>query len=198
MIGKRRTNKQTEKDIKSRHKICAICGINKPFDEYRRDTRTRDGYKGSCKLCLSRTKPGRKIPTRRTPEELQLDIDSQTKICTKCLQRQPFDNFRLHDVSPDKKASTCKVCQSYEGREQTLKVYGISVEDYDKMFANQEGVCAICGSASSKRKGDKHLVVDHNHKTGKVRGLLCIQCNAGLGMFEDDVNIIHNAEVYLQ
>lgn len=68
-------------------------------------------------------------------------------------------------------------------REHNLKhKYGMTHDDFLDMLADQDGKCAICGSEDSKRKGDKHLHVDHNHQTGKVRGLLCNSCNRGLGL----------------
>ncbi|RLD97123.1 MAG: endonuclease VII [Aquificota bacterium] len=55
--------------------------------------------------------------------------------------------------------------------------YGIGIEDYDKMLKKQGGKCAICGI---RPKPGKHLDVDHNHKTGRVRGILCRYCNSKL------------------
>ena len=60
--------------------------------------------------------------------------------------------------------------------------YGITLDDYNKMFNAQEGKCAICKKHQNELK--KTLCVDHDHKTGKVRGLLCGRCNAGLGYYE--------------
>lgn len=61
--------------------------------------------------------------------------------------------------------------------------YGISVKDYDAMLARQNGVCAICGTNKAGKVG-QHFAVDHCHKTGKFRGLLCINCNGRLGWYE--------------
>lgn len=69
--------------------------------------------------------------------------------------------------------------------------YGISLERWDEMFAAQNGECAIC------RKGDIKLVVDHNHETGEVRGLLCGPCNLGLGHFNDSLELLILATGYL-
>lgn len=67
-------------------------------------------------------------------------------------------------------------------RESKLKrVYGITLEEYNQMFQQQGGCCAICGNPSIKRMLD----IDHNHKTGKVRGLLCSGCNFAVGVFEN-------------
>ena len=60
--------------------------------------------------------------------------------------------------------------------------YGITLDDYNKMFNEQEGKCAICQRHQNELK--KILYVDHDHKTGEVRGLLCKNCNVALGFYE--------------
>lgn len=71
--------------------------------------------------------------------------------------------------------------------------YNITVEIYNAMLEEQDGVCAICGFES-----DRQLAVDHNHETGEVRGLLCSSCNRGLGMFRDSVHNLTKAKSYLK
>jgi hypothetical protein len=73
--------------------------------------------------------------------------------------------------------------------------YNITLEEYNKLFNKQNGKCAICGKHQSELK--KILSVDHNHETGKIRGLLCYNCNNGLGCFKDNKNILKSAENYL-
>lgn len=70
--------------------------------------------------------------------------------------------------------------------------YGITEEEYALMLENQDRRCAICHKKTSKR-----LHVDHDHKTGKIRGLLCQKCNHGLGQFNDDTDLLHRASEYL-
>ncbi len=74
------------------------------------------------------------------------------------------------------------------------KLYGISVADYDRMLAEQNGVCAICKKVS---RDGKTLVVDHDHDTGKVRALLCSTCNPGLGFFDHSPELLREAIEYL-
>jgi hypothetical protein len=74
--------------------------------------------------------------------------------------------------------------------------YGISPAEYDRMLAEQGGGCKICGSAESKRKGQR-LMVDHCHSTGKVRGLLCNPCNAAIGLLGDNISHLQSAIEYL-
>ena len=81
------------------------------------------------------------------------------------------------------------------------KQYGITLEDYYKMLEEQNHVCAICGRAeyaTDHRSGlPRALAVDHCHETGKVRGLLCTNCNRGLGKFNDNIERLANAIKYL-
>jgi Recombination endonuclease VII len=75
------------------------------------------------------------------------------------------------------------------------KKYSMSAQDYDILLEKQHGVCAICHDLPGERRA---LSVDHDHNTGFVRGLLCTKCNAGLGLFKDDIRLLAAAIVYLQ
>ena len=75
-----------------------------------------------------------------------------------------------------------------------LREYGITIKDYNDLFIKQNGKCAICGNLPNKRG----LFVDHDHETGKIRGLLCHNCNIGLGMFYDNNILLQNATKYLE
>jgi hypothetical protein len=81
-------------------------------------------------------------------------------------------------------------------------VYGIDLEDYNRMFAEQNGVCAACGFPESrieaKTKKPKNLAVDHCHTTGRVRGLLCHYCNSALGLLKDDPARVAGLLAYAQ
>lgn len=74
--------------------------------------------------------------------------------------------------------------------------YGLSPGDYDRLFAEQGGRCAICGKHQTEFK--KRLFIDHDHETGVVRGLLCIKCNGMLGYAKDNMGILLNAVEYLE
>jgi hypothetical protein len=81
-----------------------------------------------------------------------------------------------------------------------VRKYGITLYDYSRMLVDQEGKCAICGtSEGGTRNGKaKALAIDHCHKTGKVRQLLCEACNTGLGKFKDSPEILISAAEYLR
>lgn len=75
--------------------------------------------------------------------------------------------------------------------------YGMSLEDYHSLLASQGGVCKICGATEPGRKAWR-FSVDHNHETGVIRGLLCINCNVLLGAAREDLSILASAGLYLQ
>lgn len=75
------------------------------------------------------------------------------------------------------------------------KKYGISLSDYEALLERQNGVCAICRRTC---KSGRNLAVDHCHETGKVRGLLCLECNRGIGALKDSIDLLTKAISYLK
>jgi hypothetical protein len=98
-------------------------------------------------------------------------------------------NKKWAKLNPDKKRSNTLKC-----------LFGITLEDYNKMLEAQNGVCAICGKEETHKNqyGVVSLSVDHDHQTGKVRGLLCSKCNKMLGLSNDNKQILLNAINYLK
>lgn len=136
-----------------------------------------------------------------------------TKECSNCHIEKPISSYRFKKGGKYLKHSFCQPCEAakqkarreaakakdYEAyhiklqeRELRLK-YGLSLKDYYDMWDKQEGVCAICSENCSK-----NLAVDHDHQTGKVRGLLCQKCNRGLGLFNDKPELLGKAKKYLE
>jgi hypothetical protein len=79
--------------------------------------------------------------------------------------------------------------------EYTLRQYGLTTADYDRMLAAQDGRCAVCRSPAPLGRGRWHI--DHDHVTGQIRGLLCNNCNMGIGYFGDDPEVVAAAASYL-
>jgi len=73
--------------------------------------------------------------------------------------------------------------------------YGITEEEYNSLFTTQQGRCKICGRHQSEL--ESKLCVDHNHKTGQIRGLLCKKCNWALGLLNEDIQIINSMLEYI-
>jgi len=84
---------------------------------------------------------------------------------------------------------------AYEHARGLQRNYGITPAQYDAMFVAQKGLCAICESAD--RAGKRRLCVDHDHDTGKVRGLLCSRCNTAIGLLQHSSIYLNKARKYL-
>jgi hypothetical protein len=76
------------------------------------------------------------------------------------------------------------------------KKFGIGIDEFESLLASQNNLCKICKTDTPRGRGS--FVVDHNHTTGKIRGLLCTECNVGLGMMKDSIEILEKAITYLK
>lgn len=126
------------------------------------------------------------------------------KTCTKCNDSKPIKEFQLHGIYRGRvvRRARCKSCvklrrkSSEQIKNTNLKSqYGITLDQWNQMFINQNGCCAICAIPQMELK--RVLSVDHNHKTGKVRGLLCGNCNHALGQTKENIDIIEGLIDYL-
>jgi hypothetical protein len=77
-------------------------------------------------------------------------------------------------------------------------MFNMEPSDYTTLLAAQGGGCAICGATTSGDRWNGHLHIDHDHKTGTVRGLLCQKCNQGLGWFKHEAKLLQAAAKYLR
>lgn len=129
------------------------------------------------------------------------------KICTKCKLEQPLENFKKEKSNKNKHRTICKNCDVLRTkywrrnhkenvRRHNLKQdFNLTEKEYNQMLKNQNSCCAICKTNQSLLK--RHLAVDHNHKTGKIRGLLCGNCNTALGLLKEDMDNITSLIDYL-
>ncbi|MCK5601272.1 endonuclease VII domain-containing protein [Candidatus Pacearchaeota archaeon] len=121
----------------------------------------------------------------------------QTKKCCNCWNTKPVSEFNKDKHAKDGLHASCKSCRIKPRRKADLyRKYGISSRQYEKLVEKQNGRCAICGKHQSELKTT--LNVDHNHETGKVRGLLCVACNRLLGYAQDNQDILMKAIQYLE
>lgn len=133
--------------------------------------------RGLCKACYN--KRLLKSNTEYAKKQRQNQADWVKKNLTKSKEYHKNYNQR---VAPMKKRDA-----------QLRRDYGISLAEYQKLFKQQNGECAICS-----KKSDKTLHVDHNHETGQIRGLLCFRCNYGLGYFKDSLSQFKRIVKYLE
>lgn len=123
------------------------------------------------------------------------------KKCFCCKEDKHPELFYKRKDRVDGLSTYCKRCHLKEGKERQkgiqLKIrYGLTIEQYDQMRISQEHKCLICKRHESEFK--KVLFVDHNHKTGKIRGLLCATCNFAISYFDTNIELLHNAKKYLE
>lgn len=148
-------------------------------------------------------------------------MTEKLKNCRLCKKLLPLEQFSFKKHSLTKLRDRCENCYNspaaqynYKNPEKTKKalqkyrenggtrllrlkkIHGITQEEYLERLAKQNGTCAICGDKESKGKW-KAFNIDHCHKTKKIRGLLCGNCNRGLGYFKDDINFLTRAIKYL-
>ena len=108
------------------------------------------------------------------------------------LRKCPKCGRVLHDTDFAPKTRICKKCRrDYDWQYR----YGVSPEQYLEMYNKQEGKCKICGQESPE---GEYLHIDHNKETGEIRGLLCRECNLGLGAFKDKPENLRKAAEYLE
>ena len=131
------------------------------------------------------------------------------KQCNICNETKPYSEFVKRSNRSNGYQPYCKKCHNDKMRDiycsdrmkdyDLKRQYGIDLKEYERLFSLQNGKCAICEKHISEinKKHKKHLCVDHNHQTGKVRGLVCDKCNRGLGLFCDSEIILHKAIKYL-
>jgi hypothetical protein len=132
------------------------------------------------------------------------------KTCNKCGQLKPASAFGPDPRVRDGLRGWCKQChvdhatqwnkdhpdrfRLNQRRMVVKKRYGITLEDYAALLASQGGRCAVCGTSDP---GKQTWHIDHCHKTGVVRGVLCGRCNRSIGAFEDDPELLAKAVAYL-
>lgn len=155
-------------------KICSKCKQKKLLLGFYKDKTKQDGLNYVCKKC-----------------HRSICLKSYYKNRAKRLQ-QMKDYHKKHTQlkpSPAKK------------RKRDLKYkHGLTVKEYNQMALKQRGLCAICQQEETVKQGGtiRRLGVDHNHKTEKVRGLLCCNCNGALGLLKDNIKIVKRALQYLK
>ena len=158
-------------------RICRKCDEAKPTDAF---------YKGhlQCKRCLYQTNASRYDNPEPTVTERR---------CPDCDEVKPASEFHRSRRMYDGLGTYCKECAKFR---DILRVYGITRAEYEAKLAEQGGKCAICKTSDWP---GRHGVpaIDHDHKTGRFRGLLCSDCNVALGGFKDDVVRLYAAIDYL-
>lgn len=160
-------------------KRCVKCGIVQPLESFYKAAGMRDGYRGDCKACFkARAKA-------RYPLVREQNIARAQKWREDNLDRFRENQRRMRNT-PEGKAK--------QRADHLKRKYGMTVQEYDTLLSKQGGCCAICGR---KPRPDISLHLDHDHRTGRLRGILCFRCNNALGDFDDGVALLQQALGYL-
>lgn len=169
-----------------KYSSCQNCGVEKTTREQKKS-----------KLCLSCSNLSRYNAAH-----------TETRVCVKCKETKhnTSDYFPYRSLTTQTLKAICKICDNKRrainyknnlSREKNTRLkndFGITLVEYKLMFEKQNGQCAICFKPPKR----KNLAVDHCHKSGKIRGLLCGNCNTALGKFSDNQNLLLNAIEYLK
>lgn len=139
------------------------------------------------------------------------DVQTGTRACRACGARKPMAEFHW-TASRRHRSRTCKTCAHAQQAERISerrkagtmqprtdrlrREYGLTPEAVETMRLEQDGACAICTQPFGERVGER-MHIDHCHETGRVRALLCHNCNLGLGHFRDKVDLLVKAAGYL-
>ncbi len=168
---------------------CGICGLCKPLSAFGINRAKKDGRNLYCKTCNCSKQQKRALKTKR---QYSPPDDMMTKRCPRCEKVKSASEFHRQLSHKSGLADYCRECTCFAVR---LRKYGITREQYHELYDAQHGLCSICAD-----KIEIHLTshVDHCHKTGKIRSILCRSCNTGLSHFHDDPVLMEKAAAYLR
>ncbi len=162
------------------HKRCKKCGDRKPLTEFWRASAMRDGYRNECKCC------GRTV--RR--KHYEANRDTYIRKAQEWKRRNP-ERYAAQQFLRRQARDRSQI--RLERDQYLQRTYGLSLPEFEFLVAVQTGRCAICGKDDGNR-----LHVDHDHSSGRVRGLLCDSCNRAMGLFHEDPARFEAAGRYLR
>lgn len=144
--------------------------------------RAKDGLQERCKPCFSSYN-----------KAIYAEKKDEIKARNAAWQRENKDKRKLYQLRHRQKLGPAKIREK-----EVLRIYGLASEQLEEMKARQKGVCAICEKSTEWESKKGELVIDHDHKSGKVRGLLCHPCNTALGLMSDDPQRLRAAADYIK
>jgi hypothetical protein len=166
-------------------KTCIKCGVEKPLSEYTFHNRNKGQHRNFCHECEKAwIRDYHKSPQGK---EKQKEWIGQNKEKIEEYKRV----YRNDTVRRERS-------KAYHRARFLRESFNMTVDDYMVMFQEQDGKCAICGSETISNGNRKNFCVDHDHATGRVRGLLCHNCNVSVGLMKDSPSLLRKAATYLE
>jgi hypothetical protein len=199
------------KPVHAGHTVCARCKQSKHLSQFSRDAKVSNVHLSYCKTCASEI--GKLRTSKLKAQALQQGVNrAESRTCSKCKVGKSANRFSPNLATKTKLHAVCKECMMeyrHSNKDKLAdraalrrieKQYGMTLEGYNELLSKQGGVCAICKQPErvKVRRRLTSLCVDHDHGTGKVRGLLCNNCNSGIGYLRDSAALLQNAIAYLQ
>lgn len=187
-------------------KQCSDCKVSKPLDSFPRARSRPDGrgiYCSSCYAVRYRAHRVKKAAAEGRTVIARQVVPEGSAYCPACLTVKRLDEFGRNAGARNGRTSYCKPCHNAKTKENAERLYGgqrtyhlkrrygVTAAEVDAMIEAQGGVCALC-----QEREPQH--VDHDHRTGAVRGVLCSCCNQGLGNFRDRADLLREGAAYLQ
>jgi len=170
-------------------KLCLSCVQHKPTSCFHKAKKEKDGFQYHCIECSKKYHAKRYIEQK---DKLKVQL-KKYKVENK--EKLEVASLLWKKNNPDK-------VRQYQRTSNLRKNFGLSLDKYEQMLKNQNNLCAICEKPETfihhQTKEPAKLAVDHCHTTGKVRKLLCKNCNNGLGMFKDNLDVMRQAIKYLE
>ncbi|MFE0106810.1 endonuclease VII domain-containing protein [Streptomyces sp. NPDC059009] len=171
-------------------KKCSACQRRLPASAFAVNRSRLDGLQSNCRECTGGAYRRRREALGKTVR--RANVPEGHKHCLSCDDVKPWSEWHRNATASDGLSTRCKSCRAAEGRAHYLKrQYGMTEAERDEMIAAQNGLCAICLKAPA-------VHVDHCHSTGRVRGVLCFNCNSAIGKLGDDPDVIRRAIAYVE
>ena len=194
-------------DDRDGERRCRDCGEWKKLESFCANSKRPTGRGSNGKDCFnfrSKTSYAKRVEEQQgRPVMAARVVPAGHRYCPDCGSVLPLTEFPRSRKDSGGHGRYCKPCHNARGKESEQRLhggnreyhlrarYGVGRVDVDEMLAEQGGVCAICGGPDPQH-------VDHDHRTGWVRGILCFNCNGGLGQFRDNPVFLAEAMTYLK
>ena len=202
-------------------KICSVCQQVRSMTSFHRHKKRKSGLSNTCKNCArqrmrlwNKSKPkkpdGRKPLIRPSRWIMKpctwcgdmFNVKQMLKHIPRCAsnpnRRHPQINYTPMEHMKDIRDEHLSGAKRRRKNNYLKSIYGVGIDVYERLMEKQGGLCAICRRPpEGTNSRTKSLHLDHSHATGNIRGLLCHQCNLGLGALRDDTAILDAAKAYL-
>lgn len=162
-------------------RACTRCREIKDIEEFSPSKRGKDGRRSHCHRCCC-------IASK---EWRNKNADRVRETAASYRKNNPEKVREWAKRNPDK-------IKAKSRRQELKRNHNITQEEYEMLLNSQDGKCAICETDKPNCLGVEYLSVDHDHETGRIRGLLCQNCNMGIGHLKDNCKIVESALVYLK